>query len=400
MKALKNEVLWSLVFLMILEVFVSEKIFFVISLIFFLSIIYKQKFKLYIPKIPGLKAYCIMCVVAFVVGLTLYTPRNVARDTFYFLPTITWIFIGYNLKKFHNPKIDIFKIIFLYGSFISIYSIIMYLLNFSLDFQNLRTTFGIKIYEVGFILPIMVFLVFVYKNVYFGKKIDRFLIVIMFLQVALSFGRISILQPIIVFLALMLYEWLFGNKKKIAFKYTILSVVFILIFGIIVYNLLPSEILKMFSDKIVNSFTEVDSSISIVNTSEAMNNWRAYEIQAEKSQWLSSNILIKIFGDGFGFGTYCQFIPYSWDWLSGNRIALLHNGYYTCLEKLGVVGLIALISMFAGTIFNGIKNKRKITSNILVAICVGAIANTFVVRGPIQQGTFLVWALLLGWCTF
>ena len=103
-----------------------------------------------------------------------------------------------------------------------------------------------------------------------------------------------------------------------------------------------------------------------------------------------------------GKGVEIQYVPYSWAGVvDRNEIPLLHNGFYTMLIKGGIIGLAALLWLFMGNVKKGLYMSKhradKVYSNILVAISVAAVANTYVVRGPIQQGTFLTWALLIGW---
>ena len=103
-----------------------------------------------------------------------------------------------------------------------------------------------------------------------------------------------------------------------------------------------------------------------------------------------------------GKGVEIQYVPYSWTGIvDENEIPLLHNGFYTILIKGGIIGLISLLWLFIGNAKKGMQafkyRNNKVYPNILVAISVAAIANTYVVRGPVQQGTFLVWSLLIGW---
>lgn len=155
-------------------------------------------------------------------------------------------------------------------------------------------------------------------------------------------------------------------------------------------------------DKVLNSFDEVDSSQKITSVGSAMNNWRAYEIQSAKEQWKGEWVISQLFGEGMGKGVEIQYVPYSWAGVvDGNEIPLLHNGFYTMLIKGGIIGVAALLWLFMGNAKKGlymVKHRAdKVYSNILVAISVAAVANTYVVRGPIQQGAFLTWALLIGW---
>lgn len=136
-----------------------------------------------------------------------------------------------------------------------------------------------------------------------------------------------------------------------------------------------------------------------------MNNWRAYEIQAAQNQWKNSNIIVQLFGSGMGKGTELDYVPYSWsDMVVDGEIPILHNGFYTLLSKGGLFAVLSCILMFLGPIVTGIKTLRYTQSVesvniavVLVSLSVAAILNTWVVRGPVQQGAFVVWAVLIGY---
>lgn len=390
----------KMLLIMMAGTFLSPTQFFILSICYYFLLVIKLKGKVVFPRIPGLKLY--VCVIAYttLVGFFLYTTRNVIRDLYYILPTVLWIFIGASESE-QNPEMDIKKTIFLYGTFITLKNFLFFIGKGSLDFNNLRSVFGLNVYDLGFILPISAICVFLHKEVYVGEKIDRMIVVLMTLNVVLSLGRIAILQPIIIFTVLLFME------EKEAEDQAKINKVVKLFFSIMValvmlFYIMPSSIKSPLMDKVLNSFDEVDSSQKITSVGSAMNNWRAYEIQSAKEQWKGEWVISQLFGEGMGKGVEIQYVPYSWAGVvDGNEIPLLHNGFYTMLIKGGIIGLAALLWLFMGNVKKGLYMSKhradKVYSNILVAISVAAVANTYVVRGPIQQGTFLTWALLIGW---
>ncbi|MBS5388749.1 MAG: O-antigen ligase family protein [Clostridiales bacterium] len=319
---------------------------------------------------------------------------------YYILPTVLWIFIGAS-ESAQNPEMDIKKTIFLYGTFITLKNFLFFIGKSSLDFNNLRLVFGLNVYDLGFILPISAICVFLHKEVYVGEKIDRMIVVLMTLNVVLSLGRIAILQPMIIFTVLLFMEGREAeNQTKI--KKVVKLFFSITVALVVVFYIMPDSIKSPLMDKVLNSFDEVDSSQKITSVGSAMNNWRAYEIQSAKEQWKGEWVISQLFGEGMGKGVEIQYVPYSWAGVvDGNEIPLLHNGFYTMLIKGGIIGVAALLWLFMGNAKKGlymVKHRAdKVYSNILVAISVAAVANTYVVRGPIQQGAFLTWALLIGW---
>lgn len=361
--------------------------------------------KLIVPSAPGFRLYIIVIVYSSFFGFFLYNTRSVIRDMYYVLPTIVWIFIGsFIVHLGYKRQKDFFKTLFLYGGFVSIKVLIEFAFNFSINFSNLRTVFGQNVYDVGFIMPIALVQMMFYGRVYISKKIDRFILLLMTLQIVLSFGRIAILQPLLFILTAVLVAIKSnGYKTKTLKRISTLLIAIVAVFALAVY-IIPDNVSATFINKILNTFSEVDAQQEITSVASAQDNWRGYEIQAAQNQWKTSNIIVQIFGNGMGKGIKIQYVPYSWEGMVvNNEIPLLHNGFYTILIKGGLLGIIALITLFVYPFIKGIKLSKLHEGNgvdcILAGTSVAAIANTYVVRGPIQQGCFIIWALLLGWTT-
>ena len=390
----------EMLLIMIAGTFLSPTQFFVLSICYYFLLVIKSKGKIAFPRVPGLKLYVGVIAYTTLVGLCLYTTRNVIRDLYYILPTVLWIFIGAS-EADQKPEGDLKKTLFLYGTFITLKNFALIIGSGSLDFNSLRAVFGLNVYDLGFILPISVICVFLHQEVYITKKIDRMLIALMTINVVLSLGRIAILQPMIAFTILLFME---GREAEDQAKINKVVRLFlsITIALVVIFYMMPSSIKSPLMDKVLNSLDEVDSSQKITSVGSAMNNWRAYEIQSAQEQWKDAWTVPQLFGEGMGKGVEIQYVPYSWAGVvDGNEIPLLHNGFYTMLIKGGIIGLVALIWLFMGNVKKGWYMSKhradKVYSNILVAVSIAAVANTYVVRGPIQQGAFLTWALLIGW---
>lgn len=390
----------EMLLIMMAGTFLSPTQFFILSICYYFLLVIKSKGKVIFPRVPGLKLYVFVVAYTTFVGFCLYTKRNVIRDLYYILPTVLWIFIGAS-ESAQNPEKDIKKTIFLYGTFITLKNFVIFISKGSLEFNDLRSVFGLNVYDLGFVLPISAICVFLHHEVYVKKKIDRMIVALMTINVVLSLGRMAILQPMIVFSVLLFMEGREAEnqtkiKKVVKLLFSITAVL------VVIFYIMPSSIKSPLMDKVLNSFAEVDSSQKITSVGSAMNNWRAYEIQSAKEQWKGEWIISQLFGEGMGKGVEIQYVPYSWAGVvNGNEIPLLHNGFYTMLIKGGIIGLVALLWLFIGNVKKGLYMSKhradKVYSNILVAISVAAVANTYVVRGPIQQGAFLTWALLIGW---
>lgn len=402
MAILKKEIYWGIIILLLCRTIVeNEKMFFILSIFYLLYIVMTNK-KLYLPKVPGIKMYVLFVLYGTIMGLFLYNFRNVLRDLFYILPALIWIFIGYNLAFKDNNK-SIIKTLYIYGGIVSIICICNFLLHPSFDFNRVRSIFGLYIYDIGCIFSVLVYQKYICQKLIFSKRIDFILLILMFIQIILSFGRISILQPVISIIVMsFLAIYTKSNRKKILKKVFRLTLITIITVWILI-SIIPDNVLNLFSKKISNIFSEVDKDTEIVSVQGAMNNWRSYEMQSATSQWKDNNLLAKIFGEGIGKGVYIEYIPYSWDdMVENNEIPILHNGFYSLLPKGGILAVLSLIIIFFGSIYKGfkaIKSKNENISNtgiILIGINIAAIANTYVVRGPVNEQVFFSWAILLG----
>lgn len=399
-KKMFGDIYTGMLLVMIAGTFMNSQYFFILSIGYYAVQLTKSGLELAVPCVSGFKLYITVILYGTIVGLLMYGTRSVVRDLYYVLPTILWILIGTNAAFLEDEK-DLFKTLFLYGSFVATRAAVTFVTRFTLDFNVMRSIFGSNVYDVGFILPVAIVQIFMHDRVYVSKGIDRMIVVLMAMQVLLSLGRMAILQPILMMTVLIVMECkMASNKSELKKIAIVLS--FLVIFFIGTFYLMPSSVKNTLLEKVLNSVSEVDASQNISTVGEAMNNWRAYEIQAAQVQWKSSGVLTQIFGSGFGKGIEIRYIPFSWAGIvENNEIPLLHNGFYTMLTKGGVFGVFALLWLFVGNCFKGYSMMKYTDERqhgmVVMAISVASIANTYVVRGPIQQGAFLIWAVLLGW---
>lgn len=401
---LKKEINWDILVLMLLGALkLGPQIFFLLSSAYFLWQLLHSRGCFRIPKVPGIHLYLIVLIYSTVLGTVLYAFRSVLRDLYYILPTLVWIFIGYYMQiRNHGRVKNLMETLYLYGGITAMSCIITFFLHFSLDFNSLRAIFGANVYDIGFILPVLIMEVLLFKRTVFTKVWDRFLISAMLIQIMLSFGRIALIEPavelcVIAFLAVK-YK---PDNKALSFR--VAAVLGIVSIGsVLLFYALPDSIINPLLNKFSLLFTEIDTSQEILSVGEAMNNWRAYEIQAAQEQWRGSGILVRLFGAGMGKGVHLEYVPYTWqNIVQDDEIPLLHNGFYSLLPKGGIVAVASLAWMFLGSIRYGLKNCRieggfTDYGIVLTAVSTAAIANTYVVCGPVKQGAFLVWAVLLG----
>lgn len=289
---------------------------------------------------------------------------------------------------------------------ISIKCVIDFLLNPTLDFNQIRIVFGTYVYDIGFLLPIMAFEMVILKRIIFSTKVDRFILLLMIVQIGLSFGRIAILEPLIAFSIISILSIKSMENKGRTIK--ILAGIFLAltIAVVVLFYALPDSTTSVFLAKIENSATEINTKQNIDSIASAMQNWRAYEMQATLKQWGKSGILSQIFGHGMGKGIELEFVPYNWKsagMVENGEMPLAHNGFYTLLPKGGLFAVISMLLIFAGAIHKGFQitkyenRDRKVSGIILISIMVAGFANMWVVRGAVCSEAFLVWGSILGW---
>ena len=172
--------------------------------------------------------------------------------------------------------------------------------------------------------------------------------------------------------------------------------------GFAVFRILPNDIRAQFIDKLQYSFEEVDSNGEYDSTEEAMNHWRAYEMECASKQWMESNVAVQLLGAGFGEYIKIQYIPHNFtgNMVVDNGIALLHNSYYSILVKGGLLGIAAILWLYisnATLIFRKKYRREAYIVSAMCAITVAMMIYTYVVTGIFSQTVKFVWPFMIGW---
>ncbi len=399
---LKHDIYWPIIVITVLRLGgFSDKIVF-LGIVFWLVLMTWQARKIIVPRVKGLWLYTGSIILSILLGMLSYQIRDVVRDVYYVVPTVIAIIFGYYCGMIKRKNIR--KTIYLSGFIISAYAFWRLITDLGLlsDFGALRGVMGTKLYEVCAIFGAMFIECFVYKKVFFSKWADRIILMLMMLQISLSLGRSAIIQALGIILTGMLLAGYYRQDKMNSLKKIIQIVSLIIVVFAVAKFVLPQEATEMFAEKWENNIEEMDSSQEFDSTADAMHNWRAYEIQCAKEQWKKSNILVQLIGEGFGTSIQLKYVPYNWEFISGDTIPLLHNGCYTMLPKGGLLGVAAMlwIMIFGaaymllkyGKSYRGIQNELI----VLVAIGFGMACETYVTNGMVAQSYNLAWGLLVG----
>ena len=258
--------------------------------------------------------------------------------------------------------IGFFQVLISGGMFFSIY-------------ESVRA-FRQKSFVNEFILSMGVFLFMFRKKIYGGNFFSTFtdmvIGIICIAGVGVSFSRTAL----VLIICLLVFQ-----IKDIKRTLGVVAIVCIIIALLI--HLAPS-LLNEFLGKISSSLTEISESNSWTPTNIVLN-WRGYEIYCAKTQFVAGNIFEKIFGIGYGRGIDGR--GYSYLVIDEPTIPWLHNGYYTTLVKLGVVGCIFV----AGYWLKSIKELftindiffRRFYCGMIIGLIVSMIAVTGIFWGGV-----------------
>lgn len=404
LRTLKEPIIWPLVVFYLARYYgISAKILFLISLIAIPLFIYKNN-AIILPRISGMNLYVIFIIYSAAIGLMIYSPRYVIRDIYYVLPTIVIVCIGYWCERSYTKK-SIFATIALSGSLIAFFNIIYFIEHIGEmnNMDSIRGCFGKEVYEVGVSFAIILIVVILFERELISHKFDKFMFGLVSIQMALSLGRAAIVQAgITVILGCILYI-AFSTNWQEAIKKSTKIFTMLIVMVVFVICIIPNGVTEDFFEKWDKSTEEINSQQEFDSTGEAIENWRAYEIQSAKKEWKQSNILIMIFGYGMGKGVQLKYIPFAWRQIGmvvDNQIPLLHNAYYTILPKGGVFGVFSLLCFLVGTMIYALRfikiKEKKCKISVLITVSVSMMVIAYFVRGIVAQESSIGWALVIG----
>ena len=390
-----DSILWFLTFFIVLGFHISYKLFFILSILVFLFFI---KAKLVIPKLKGFRFYVGITIITTIVGCFFNEFSSVIKDLFYILPTIMWIVFGFALSRKYGPR-KVLNSLYLVCFFASLFCFFELLHSSDFSFANFRVVFANGVYDVGFVIPLMAYEVFVENRIIFNKKFDRIIIFLSLITILLSFARIAILEVIIEW-SIFCFLGIVLKKNSKLLRNTFYSSFVVIVLMIMFFLFIPTTFKNEFVNKLSKTFLEIDTKNVINSEFDAMNNWRASEMQDATKLWQSGSLFQKFFGFGMGKKVVLKFVPINWikyNLTDNGAINLLHNGFYTLLIKGGILYCFALLNLFISNILFALNSIKKYprSSMFMIGVCVSGIANTYVWRGPVAQFPLVAWALLV-----
>ncbi|WP_225743743.1 O-antigen ligase [Marinilactibacillus sp. Marseille-P9653] len=394
----KKELLFAVI-LFIVETFIDELfIQFLLGLIVVTCFLILNKFK--VPNIVFLVPLIMITLIGFINGIIFnYQTFNFFRDSIYFITVIVVITIGlFNIKIMEKNSIDFIKVFIFSVSLNIMYRFFNLLFsNYSnLDLFNLirDEARGIEI-----TLPITIIILLFYKsfssNYLISKRVDLILLILNSSFLLLSISRTGIVNLVIGLLVFQIFK-LKRNKIKIKLNF---GLIILLVVTLVIFFLIPKEIIEILVQKFLNTINEVDSQNNWSSLSDIVSNWRGYEVNVANSLISNGTYYNRIFGFGFG-----KLIPVQFSNLVGvpvtdGGITILHNGYYHILVKSGIVGLCFYLYFFLKIIFKGLLSKKTFNEVILICISLIYIVSSFVITGlfavPTKISVLLLIAFLI-----
>ncbi len=401
-----SDIIWPIVVLYFIRMhgFLSDELMFIIYIGFILVIIGTNK-KILTTKFYGMYPYIIWIVVMAIVGIATYEGREVARDFFYFAPTVVLVILGFYLFYTYDQK-SIIKTFAVCGLINVLHCALVFLLSLNKIevLQDIRNIFNCEIYEMCMITLMLAIYLFNNEKVVFGKVMDVIIFILFMAQIFMSFSR-SVWVDIIVGIAVIIvFNIVFGARKAKTYLKTSIIVLVAVASVVIIYTVAPEHVLNDYNEKIEKTSNEIDVKQDFKTMEDATASWRGYEAYCATKQWKKSSGMVRIFGAGLGKSVHVKFVPYAWaekGMVKGHKIPLLHNAYYTMLIKGGIVGIICMLLFCLYPLYIGIKSiKRNGFSDealILITLPIALLVQAYVVRGLVVQHPNIVWGVLIGW---
>lgn len=408
-----DKIYWPIVFFILIQVFVSSEVFWILGIFTIIYILLlKEKGRFIIP-FSEYRLLFYFWIWGAVLGLALFLLhgsdlRDYLRDLFYYSTSMIFIYVG---AYYARKGINIYCILNAYIISATILSIIYlsaivqkgatYL--FNSDIHGWRSITGGGAIVVGVALSIILSGIISEKDA-LPRSVLIPCVIIIGLFFVISLSRINLLILLIMTFVLSTKK---NNVVQMLRRMVILTFVGMLAIWLMTV-LLPSGIIKVYSEKIWGSLTE----ISVNNEWTAtivQKNWRGYENHCAINQWESADVINQIIGFGFGKRIYVGGYAYTLlgqlmsDGSTADSIAVLHNGYATQLIKLGVLGVILYIVFYIQLIRKGSRSLKKTNSleaKILYTVGIVLLIQTYFLNGLFKDYCFYPFVIIIGYACY
>lgn len=288
-------------------------------------------------------------------------------------------------QEHHDRKV-LYSTLFFFCSVYGIGSMVVSIPSYIASAESLFSFAGNLINQ--WIAAVGIFLAFCkppcVEKYYVGRWFDLVAKIGLSILVVISFSR-----TVFVILICLLLPF-FYNKLTTLLKMLLLISVSVMI----VWNVFPN-IAASFSDKVLRSFTEMSSASSSWDNWNIVNNWRGYEVYCAQNEFDSYNLLEKIIGKGFGATVDAK--GYASLVTSEDALPYLHNGYYTTLIKMGIVGVALNIGYWVMLFFERKKCMDKFDYSTCIGVILAMAGSMLAIHGIFWGGVLVIPFLLLEW---
>lgn len=220
------------------------------------------------------------------------------------------------------------------------------------------------------------------KECYISPRFDRISKIGLIVLLAISFSRTAFL--ILICLSIPFIKKHFSTILK--------GSVILVLAAMVIWELFP-EISHTFVTKIQNSLVEISSNESNWDDYAVVTNWRGYEVYCAKQEFSGYSLPQKVIGKGFGARVdvhgYARLVT------SEAYLPYLHNGYYTTLIKMGIIG-VSLNILYWIALYMDTKNKtEQYEKNISLGV-ISALAISMTIIHGIFWGGYHYFCIAFG----
>ena len=301
------------------------------------------------------------------------------------IPLACIVCINLSGQERHDRKV-LYSTIFFFCSVYGIGSMLISIPSYMASAESLFSFAGNLIDQ--WIAAVGVFLAFCkppcIEKYYVGRWFDLIAKVGLPILAVISFSR-----TVFVLLLCLLLPF-FCNRLT-----TLLKVLVIIALAVMIVWNVFHDVATTFSDKVLRSFTEMSSASSNWDSWSVVNNWRGYEVYCAQDEFANYNLLEKIFGKGFGATVdakgYANLVT------SEDSLPYLHNGYYTTLIKMGIVGVALNIGYWIMLFLERKKRMDRFDYKTCIGVILAMASSMLVIHGIFWGGVLFIPFLLLEW---
>jgi len=175
----------------------------------------------------------------------------------------------------------------------------------------------------------------------------------------------------------------------------------------IVFDLESSRALESFGGKLARSMQELTSGDGL-SARDINLNFRAFESERALDQFAQGAVTSMLFGQGFGakvdLGVTMPILISETGFVGGRRIGVFHNGYIYLITKVGLIGLLLYVAVFAylyriGRPFAALAHadSQSAAGRLFQFAIVTLVATTYFIAGVFNRSDMFPVLLLTGY---